>query len=80
MSTKECDRVQVGSVWRSKVNGRLAKVVNIYPSMENGSLVAAVHYDNGDGFRPSILPSTWAIKHWDERFEPAQPKGGDDSE
>lgn len=60
--------VELNSIWRSKVSGCRAKVVGFNVS---GLLtVAEVVYDRGDGrgFCPSILPSTWALKHWDERF------------
>lgn len=71
---KVAGRVQVGTVWRSKISGSLAKVVDIRPSVYDGSPTVSLWYDSGDGFRPSILPSTWLLKHWDERFEelPAQ--------
>lgn len=63
------EKVTVGSLWVNKKNGRTAKVVQLSVSITGCPLqYAEVVY--GPKFEPSILPSTWLLRDWDELFTP----------
>ena len=62
-------QITEGSVWQADCG--LAKVVGINASTSGiPHLVAEVVYDSGEGFRPSIMPSTWFLGDWGRKFKP----------